>query len=547
MKPFSKGDFGYQRKQVIKEATVKDFSGGLDLSDDDLNIDSQSAKVLTNMYRSRDGRLRLRYGVQQVVDASALLTGNIIALQYFSGCMIAATDQGEIAAFPVNGAGTNVKLWPTGAAGKNWTPPVSQVNFAQAQGQMLIVNGKDKPLRLKGDFSIDFLGDAGNGGSNVNTPIAPYIVTCDNYVVMAGQPSFPSKLFISAKGSTGTFSGDPAPNDATTFDVGGSIAHGDNIIVGLAALNNYLFVAFETSTVVVQLGEYNGDNTAHIPTIFDVYDTYGAISQKTMGIVDKELWYSDQSGVLNIQRNQLGTSFIPNRVSTKIDPQLLKHLSAARTLGQIRNCFAVYNRIASQYMIFVPADSALNRHCWVSTRYDPTDEPSWALFEGMNYSCGDVSSIGKLYLCTSKRMYLYGDINNEVFSDNGASISFDWEMPWSVFSTYDQIKKMKAIRVYTRGTASFTLQLFVDGLYKKPDGITYDPAAQIDFVAADVGGFGNETGNDPYGGGRSAGDPRIWKFDGKFIQGKFRVSGSATTDIQIVGMSITYTVGGRKR
>ena len=186
MIPFSKGQWTYPRKQVIKEATVKDFSGGLDLSDDDLNIDSQSAKVLTNMYRSRDGRLRLRYGVQQVVDATALISGNIIALQYFAGCMIAGTDAGEIAAFPVNGAGSNVKLWPTGAAGKTWSNPTTQINFAQAQGQMIIVNGQDKPLRLKGDFSIDFLGDAGNANSNVNTPIAPYVVTCDNYVVMAG-------------------------------------------------------------------------------------------------------------------------------------------------------------------------------------------------------------------------------------------------------------------------------------------------------------------------------------------------------------------------
>lgn len=546
MQPLSKGNLQYARKAVIKEATVKDFSGGLDLSDDDLNIDSQSAKVLTNFYRSRDGRLRLRYGFQQVVDANLLISGNIIALQYFAGCMIAGTDQGEICAFPVNGAGSNVKLWPTGVAGKSWTPPVAQINFAQAQGQMIIVNGKDKPLRLKGDFSIDFLGDAGNANSNVNTPIAPYIVTCNNFVIMAGQPSFPSKLFISAKGSTGTFSGDPDPNDATTFDVGGSIAHGDNAIIGLAALNNFLFVAFETSTIVVQVGEYNAANTAHVPSIFDVYDTYGSISQKTMSIVDKELWYSDQSGVLNIQRNQLGTSFIPNRTSTKIDPVLLKHLSVARNLGKIRSAFGVYNRIASQYLLFIPADTALNRHCWVSTRYDPTDEPSWSLFEGMNFSCGDVSSIGKMYLCTNKFMYLYGDINNEVFSDNGAAISFDWELPWSVFSQYDQIKKMKAVRVYTRGTAAFSLQLFVDYIYLDRYG-AYNPTAQIDFVAADVGGFGNQTGNDPYGGGRSAGDPRIWKMDGKFIQGKFRISGTATSDMQIVGMSISYTIGGRKR
>lgn len=534
----------YPRKKVIKTATVKDFGGGLDLSDDDLNINSRYAKVLTNLYKSRDGRLRLRYGFTTAAAMPGTTTGNIIALEYYAGCMIAATDAGEIVAFPVNGAGTITKLWPTGVAGKLWNGPTTQVNFTQAQGELLICNGVDKPLRIKSTFAIDFLGDAGNGNSNVNTPIAAYMTTCKNYVVMAGQPNSPSKLYISSKGTTGTFSGDPAPNDATTFDVGGSIAHGDNIVVGLSALNNYVFVAFETCTVVVELGGYNG--AVHVPNVYDVFDTYGAVSHKSMCIVDKELWYCDQSGVLKVARNQLGTSFIPDRASQFIDPVLLKHLSFTRQLGNIRGTFSVYNRLSNQYMMFVPSSSGANKHTWVSTRYNPQEAGAWSLYEGLNFTAGAVSSIGKLYLTTARTMYLYGDINNEVFSDIGAAINFDWELPWSVFQQYDNIKKMKAVHIYTRGTAVFELQMFVDDIYKDRDG-NYNPTAKIEFVAADVGGFGNEAGSDPYGGGRSAGDPRIWKFDGKFTQAKFRVAGSATTDLQLVGMSVTYTVGGRKK
>lgn len=534
----------YGSKRVIREATVKDFSGGLDLSDDDLNITSRFAKVQTNLYRSRDGRLRLRYGVKQFAAMPANTTGDIIAIEYFAGCMIVGTTNGEIVAFPVNGAGTITRLWPTGVTGKSWSTGLTTINFAQSRGELVIVNGKDKPLRLKSDFSIDFLGDVGNGNSNVNTPIAPFIVTCQDFIVMAGQPNNPSKLYFSAKGSTGTFSGDPSPNDATTFDVGGNVAHGDNIIVGLAALNGYLFVAFETSTVVVTVGTYNG--TAHVPAVFDVFDTYGAISQRSMTVVDKELWYCDQSGVLKIGRNQIGVTFIPDRTSQGIDVELLRNLLFARSLGSIRNCFAVYNRLASQYMLFIPKTSGLDKHTWISTRYNPDDQPSWSLFEGMNFSAGAISSIGKLYLTTGRFLYQYGDINDEFFDDNGSNIEFAWEMPWSVFSQYDQIKKVKAIRIYSRGTAQFGLQLFVDNIYLKRDG-SFDPAAQIDFVAGDAQGYGNQTDEQPYGGGRAAADPRIWKMDGKFIQGKFRISGSTQLDFQLVGLSISYTVGGRKR
>lgn len=536
----------YPRKHVLKENTVSDFGGGLDLSDNDLNIKKRYAKVQTNFYRSLDGRLRLRYGVERLADMPSSTTGNVIKSEYYAGTIVAATDAGEIVAFPLNNPTAVAKLWPTGVAGKSWSTGLKVVNFAQSQGQLLIVNGVDKPLRLKSDFSIDFLGDIGNINSNINTPIAPYITTCDNFVVMAGQPNAPSKLHFSSKGTTGTFAGDTAPNDATTFDVGGAIAHGDNIIVGLAALNNFVFVAFETSTVVVQVGLYAG--TVHVPTISDVFDTYGAISQRSMTVVDKELWYCDQTGVLKMARNQLGTMFIPDRMSQAVDPLLLKHLWTARNVQNVRNVFAVYNRVSSQYMLFVPKDATTPaKHCWVSTKYDGTEGgPSWSLFEGLNFYAACISSIGQLYLFTARTMYRYGDINNEFFNDNGAPITFDWETPWSVFLKYEHIKKIKAIRIYTQGKALFNVQMFVERIYKDRNG-AYDPAAEMTFVAGDAGGFGNETGLEPYGGGRATSDPRIWKFDAKFMQGKFRITGSTTQDLQIVAFSVAYTLGGRKR
>lgn len=537
----------YSRRKVIQSATVTDFGGGLNFAEDDLNISSKFAKALDNFYRAQDGRLRLRYGTHLFCDLAAA-TGNVLNVEYFNGFLIAATVGGEVWKVTAPG-GVATKIWPTGAPGKVWSAGLTTVNMCQFRGELYIVNGVDKPLKITNAMVIDFLGDPGNANSNVNTPICKYIVTAKEYVVMVGLSTSPSKVYISARQSGGTWPLDVAPNDATTIDVGASITRGDAKCTGIAALNNYVLVFFEESTVILQLGTYGGSSgTTHLVGVFDTLSAYGAIAHRTAANVSTDVLFCDLVGVASATRNQFGTAFTPERPSELVDPALQVDLATARANGIDGNIFAIYHKLLGQYMLFVKPTSGGTQTCWVYTFNKKREEGSWSQFKGWDFQAGCVDPRGRVYFVSSKKLLIYGDkaSGNEYFDDLGAAISFTWELPWSAYQHYDNIKKMKAIRIYSRGTAEFTCQLFVDGIYQKDDG-SYDPTASIDFVAGGIQGFGGTLGTEPYGGGRIADDPRIWRIDGKFIQGKLRFTGSTTNDLQFIGISIAYTLGGRKR
>ena len=56
------------RRSVMKDTTIRDFSGGLNVIDNDLNLNPKFAKQLTNLYRRPDGSLGLRYGTARFTN-----------------------------------------------------------------------------------------------------------------------------------------------------------------------------------------------------------------------------------------------------------------------------------------------------------------------------------------------------------------------------------------------------------------------------------------------------------------------------------------------
>lgn len=98
----------------------------------------------------------------------------------------------------------------------------------------------------------------------------------------------------------------------------------------------------------------------------------------------------------------------------------------------------------------------------------------------------------------------------------------------------------------SNGTATFTLRVWVDNLYKDADGnILYNPAISMDFVGNDAPGFGYDAG--PYGGGRRSGDPRLMGFPIKFKKLKAGIVGSTTKPLEISLISFLYLKGLFKR
>src|SRR4029077_11756572 len=211
-------------------STVRSFEGGLNVTDTDLNMSPKYAKVLDNIERSTDGSLTLRPATRLLTNKIAD-TSEIINCVYFNALVWTVQASGNICT--VDGAG-NVVIQ---SAAAHWTPGITFVDFTIFSGDLLMANGKDKPLIVSThpnlpiggpnpDFNkVAFLRDLGHD-TNVNTPIGKYIIAHGRFTVIAGVASAPSTIFISHEDTSGTFFGDGAPNNGVNIDLGPRVSLG---------------------------------------------------------------------------------------------------------------------------------------------------------------------------------------------------------------------------------------------------------------------------------------------------------------------------------
>ena len=59
-----------RRSQALLDATIRDFSGGWNVVDNDLNLSTKFSKILENMQRGVDGALSVRPGTILFADTS---------------------------------------------------------------------------------------------------------------------------------------------------------------------------------------------------------------------------------------------------------------------------------------------------------------------------------------------------------------------------------------------------------------------------------------------------------------------------------------------
>ena len=150
---------------------------------------------------------------------------------------------------------SGANLWPAGSV---------EVNFTIFNSDLIIGNGRDKPIIVSGDpvnaryMEVEFLVDLATS-TNVNTPVGKFVIAHSQYTVISGVPSEPSSIYVSAKGTSGTYFGDPAPNDAIQLDLGRRVSLGSATITGLVAYRDKLLVTFERGVLPINLGVFRWD------------------------------------------------------------------------------------------------------------------------------------------------------------------------------------------------------------------------------------------------------------------------------------------------
>lgn len=294
-------------------------------------------------------------GFNQIYNTHTV-SGVFVEKWHFQDHDICVDTTGEL--FKVSAAGVVTRIWDdTFARALSGAPLAwSPLAFASAdtfKGQLIVCNGIDKPLLvdLTAATDVDYLQDAGTS-SNVFTPVAKYIQAMADYVVMAGDPLDPKLIHVSSQGTSGTWQGDPAPNDGTQVDMARFTPSDDPTIKGLGRYRENLMVLYFDSVVPVDLGD--SDGTTHNITPDDAITQHGTVGSRTVQTLGSDLLMCDPSGVPSFARRTFTDSLEADRPSDDVEP-LIRNNILRLSIGELEdNVFSVYNRLERQYMLFVP-------------------------------------------------------------------------------------------------------------------------------------------------------------------------------------------------
>jgi hypothetical protein len=583
----------------MQNTTIREFDGGWNEIDNDLNLSSRYAKRFRNWYRAPDGSARIRFGTKLFVDMGSNF-GTIVNMYYFSTFLICVDVNGNINA--VNGAGELFRVWDSTIAADLPTPAdgwstTAFASFATFNGELIVCNGVDSPVLITSTLDCSYLYDLADG-NNLFVPIARYVITADRYLVMAGDLLFPDRVHISNIDTSGTWKGASDPNDGITFDFG-SIVPGDFTIRGINFYRDNLVVAFDEVTVLLSLGVFTGSD--HTPTIADVIDQHGAVSHRTIQSLGDDMLFTDQVGVPSIRRALFTGQVTPDRVSQLIDPAIQSELRKLSTIALEDGVFSVYNRRENQYMLFIPNHNdptkVTETRCYAYNVIPALKVKSWSEYRGWYWASAARSSTGLVFFSQKNRIYQYGDdLDNKfhaeyildqqafgddtAFTDNtgwkysalatnptdegGIPINFDWQLPWADFGDRQLTKRSRSIHLDTFGDAEFNVDMFVDNeLYNRQDlgeAFTdgtrftdffgwlgeepiFNPALTGLFVGGEGPGFGASEFGFSFGDGRVTNNELAIAWPAKYKIAKLRLHGNTMKPLRIVSIGLNYVVG----
>ena len=598
-----------QRGNHLRDFTLRDFSGGWNVSDSDLNLSLKYSTELYNMHRSTDGAIEIRPGTKLFADTSDYID-EIINMEFYNGHVVAFGKNGIGVKIDTNG---NVYvIWNTEIASKLPGTPSAWdestiVTFAEFNGELIVCNGVNKPLLIPTNFNTTYLQDLANT-TNVNTPICKYVIAHARYLVMAGDPDNTDRIYISRTDVSGTWAGDSSPNDAVNIDLGSRVPTGSAKIKGIGQFRDKIAVFFDEAVLPGTLGVFTSSD--HTPTFDDAIEEHGSISHRVIKTIGENMLFCDLNGLSSITRAAFTGDIKPERVSHFVDPEIQRDLDRLATAtGVEERAWAVYDSQANNYMLFIPNDdnesSITEYRCFVLKSSKAQKIHAWQEFRNWKFRCGCRSNLKKMYFGTGTQVFLLGDTpktrsqstvnpesltldyigDQEMFdddtsfddytgwnpvastADSGVPIKFIWELPWTDFGQRFLVKNTRHINFDTVGTQTFTAQMFTDNIYfdksdvgedfvedtlKFDDGTGWDvdvldPTLSMEFVGGDSAGFGTSEFGASFGGGRATSLEQLYAWVAKFKLSKLRIYGDGIDQLKFVSNTISFLTGSARR
>lgn len=577
-------------KSKVETTTLRGWSGGWNAIDDDKMMAPRYCVELINFIRQPSGGQKVRYGSQFLKDIKSVRDSDIVDMVYFNGRIVVVTESSNI--LTITDGGTVTEIWNSAIAASlpgapsTWNTGTEQVVFVPHKSRIVVHNGQDKPVIISSAFAVSYLQDDSTG-SNVNVPIGKYGCVVANYHCVAGIDGSPTEIVISAAGTAGVFPGDPAPNDSISLDVGAYAPEGAAAIRGIAGYRTNLIVFLQGMSIQITLGEYEG--TTHTPRFPDTFPKFGLIGQRCITTIENDLIFGGLGGLSSAKRNIYTQSTLDaSYISNVIEPEYRRIVAELTDAEQLVDAFTVYDPLGRNHLLFIKEGVVL---CYTSN--EKLNYKGWSRLEGMDFRCGCTSFLGRVFVADGTRIFQLGNktFGEEFYADRELDRDYEWtsgltatagdlvfdtlteesyvvnvthtmplmtfeearddptygtyytlfegdeiefvlEMPWFSGKDAMRTKKMLFIAAASNGTAEFTVDCYVDNLYKDENGdVVYDPAVSLTFTGNDTPGYG--LGDGPYGGGRRSGDPRLFKYPAKFKTAKFRIHGTATQPLEL--------------
>lgn len=523
----------------VKETVLRDFSGGLRAVENEIVLKSKFATRVENVFLASDFCPTVRFGTKQF--AQDALGSFIVDVHYFSGVLLYFTVDGTV--FAVNDAGIIVPVWNSAIAAAlpgspaGWSTGVEFVTYTEMNGNLTVHNNIDKPIRISKTLSVIYEQDDATG-TNINTPIARYITTVNDFVVVALSDDTP-EIIISSKGTSGVWPGDTAPNNSVVFNLGSFIQERSAGCKGLVSYNNTLVVIFQSALVFVELGNFDASGN-HVPKVIDTIEGVQNISHNLYKVVKNKLVFLASSGVQIVTRNNLTQKFQIRGIGEAVNIPLLKQFPYIK---DPEKCFIVIDEFENRAFFFVHQEDA-NPFVLCMSYDENLESFTWSVMTNMPYTKGTTSLLKRIFFVKDFKIFQYGnaffegeDYHSDLMGDpEEQAINFTWELPWLDFNERMKTKELINVMIDAFGGAYFSLDIFIDKIMKKVDG-TNDPALTFEFSSESVGYGVPSIG---YGGGRPTQDQNMYRLPVKFKLIKFVFHGSVTTKFSWHSLGMLY-------
>jgi hypothetical protein len=578
--------------------TARDFSGGLNTEDSALNLPSKFLIDARNILVTTQGVAHIRYGTHEVArifDADEQL----IACEFFNNAIIAVSRKGKV--WRITRGGDVSLLWDEGIAQSRPGSPngwgtTEYAEFTQFAGELIIVNGIDKPLVVNAFNQVNYLQDLGTG-SNVNVPRARHCTTFNDYLVLAGTQFEPDTLFIGAKGTAGTFFGDPPPNDATNFSCSQYVDIGAPVIRAVSSFRDRLLVFFDEQVLIVKLGEYQNNN--HVPEVEDRLQGIGALSGRCVVSLGDDVVVLSRLGVESMKRTIITGQFSPKRVSTNIDTTMQRAIRQLNNTAVAHNVFAVHNRIDGHVMFFLPKTNNVmpstdnNVYTLIKDGVTPADR--WGYLDNMPYRAACQSGAGEIFFVEGHTVWRYSNTGNvlfpyrdkalpneEAWSDGtlfgdgkgwrgtgltgGTAIPFRLRTPWLDFGNPMQAKCSRYMMLECMAgpppNTQLTVRMYIDLIEPEALSSTFEVTAtpagpDTNLLGTEANNTVNTESDVPISIGGLGGNVvqadaptnnmQLYNWPSKFRRASFEFEGNAVTYFALASINVAFIPGGVRR